>query len=138
MLTPEFCRLNHVIMAVAMRYQIFIALLLLSSCLGAQTTPANPPAQQPPQQQQQPEFIRQGQQLMRDGKLEEALALYRQTLQTSPDSLPALNAAGVVLDLMGKGAEARKYFARAIELAPPDRKAAAERPMTISWAFEGD
>jgi len=123
-------------MAVAMRYQFF-ALLLLSSCLGAQTSPANPPPQQP--QQQQPEFIRQGQQLMRDGKLEEALALYRQTLQTSPDSLPAMSAAGVVLDLMGKGAEARKYFAKAIELAPtPERKASAHRAMAMSWAFEGD
>src|SRR5258708_1224014 len=123
-------------MAVAMGYQ-FLALLLLPSCLGAKTSPANPPAQ--PQQQQQPEFIRQGQQLMRDGKLEEALALYRQTLQTSPDSLPAMNAAGVVLDLMGKGSEARKYFAKAIELSPtPERKAAAHRAMAMSWAFEGD
>jgi thioredoxin-like negative regulator of GroEL len=53
-------------------------------------------------QQQQPEFIKQGQQLMREGKLEGALALYRQTLQTSPDSRPANIAAGSVLDLMGK------------------------------------
>lgn len=113
-----------------------VVLLLLVAAVRAQTAPANQPAQQP--QPQQPEFIRQGQQLMRDGKLEEALALYRQTLQTSPDSLPAMNAAGVVLDLMGKGVEARKYFARAIELAPPDRKAGAERAMAMSWAFEGD
>jgi len=35
--------------------------------------------------QQQPEFVKQGQQLMREGKPEEALALYRQTLQTSAD-----------------------------------------------------
>src|SRR6266550_9116790 len=40
---------------------------------------------QAPAQQQQPEFVKQGQQLMRAGKPEEALALYRQTLQTSPD-----------------------------------------------------
>lgn len=125
-------------MAVAMRVQIFSTLLvLLAPVVCAQTAPANQPPQQ--QQQQQPEFVRQGQQLMRDGKLEEALALYRQNLQTSPDSLPAMNAAGVVLDLMGQGAEARKYFAKAIELAPaPDRKAAAQRAMAMSWAFEGD
>jgi len=55
-------------------------------------------AQFPGGPQQQPEFIRQGQQLMRDGKMQEALDLYRQTLQTAPDSLPANIAAGSVLD----------------------------------------
>src|SRR5207253_9562779 len=38
---------------------------------------------QAPAQQQQPEFVKQGQQLMRAGKPEEALALYRQTLHVS-------------------------------------------------------
>ena len=45
---------------------------------------------QAPAQQQQPEFVKQGQQLMRAGKPEEALALYRQTLQTSPRFRPTL------------------------------------------------
>ena len=44
-------------------------------------------AQTPRTEQEQPEFIEQGQQLMREGKLDDALALYRKTLQTSPDSL---------------------------------------------------
>ena len=89
--------------------------------------------------QQQPEFIRQGQQLMREGKLDEALALYRQTLQTSPDSLPANTAAGSVLDLMGQGKEARKYFQKAIEVADtPEHKAMAERAMAMSHAFAGN
>ena len=57
------------------------------------------------------------QQLMRDGKTEEALAFYRQTLQTSPNSVPANIAARSVLDLMGKGDEARKYFTKAIDVA---------------------
>ena len=94
---------------------------------------------QAPAQQQQPEFIRQGQQLIRDGKPQEALGLYQRTLQTSPDSLPAIIATGSVLDLMGKGDEARKYFSRAIEAAEtPDRKAAAQRAMAMSYAFERD
>lgn len=98
---------------------------------------AQAPAQQ--QQQQQPEFIRQGQQLMREGKLEEALTLYRQTLQTSPESLPANVAAGNVLDLMGRGEEARKYFAKAINAADtPEHKAMAQRAMAMSYAFEGN
>jgi tetratricopeptide (TPR) repeat protein len=94
---------------------------------------------QAPAQQQQPEFVKQGQQLMREGKPEEALALYRQILQTSPDSLAANLAAGNVLDLMGKGEEARKYFTKAIDVADtPEGKASAKRAMAISYAFEGN
>ncbi len=49
------------------------------------------------------------------------------------------NAAGVALDLAGKGAEARTYFAKAIEAAPtPQAKAQAQRSMAMSYAFEGD
>jgi tetratricopeptide (TPR) repeat protein len=94
---------------------------------------------QMPAQPQQPEFIKQGQQLMREGKMQEALALYRQTLQTSPNSVPADIAAGSVLDLMGNGEEARKYFTKAIDVADsPENKASAERAMAISYAFEGN
>ena len=94
---------------------------------------------QAPAQRQAPEFIKQGQQLMREGKLEEALALYRQTLQTSPVSLPANIAAGDVLDLMGKGEDARKYFQKAIDVAEkPEQKASAERAMAMSYAFQGN
>ena len=94
---------------------------------------------QAPAQQQQPEFVKQGQQLMREGKPEEALALYRQTLQTSADSVPANIAAGSVLDTMGKGEEARKYFAKAIDVADtPEHKAGARRAMAMSYAFEGN
>jgi tetratricopeptide (TPR) repeat protein len=96
-------------------------------------------AQAPAQQPQSPEFIKQGQQLMRDGKLNEALALYRQTLQSSPDSTAANIAAGSVLDLMGKGDEARKYLGKAIaDAGTPDGKAVANRAMAMSYAFEGN
>jgi tetratricopeptide (TPR) repeat protein len=71
--------------------------------------------------------------------MEEALALYRKTLQSSPDSLPAIIAAGDVLDLMGKGEEARKYFQKAIDVADkPEQKASGERAMAMSYAFEGN
>jgi tetratricopeptide (TPR) repeat protein len=96
-------------------------------------------AQSPSGQQQQPEFIKQGQQLMREGKLNDALALYRKTLDTSPNSVPANIAAGSVLDLMGRGEEARKYLAKAIESADtPEQKAMAQRAMAMSYAFEGN
>ncbi len=94
---------------------------------------------QPPGRGPQPEFVREGQQLMRQGKLDQALALYKQELEKSPDSVPADNAAGVVLDLIGRGGEARKYFAQAIASAStPQAKAAAERAMAMSYAFDGD
>ena len=96
-------------------------------------------AQVPGSQQQQPEFIKRGQQLMREGKFDAALALYRKTLETSPNSVPANIAAGNVLDLMGLGEEARKYFAKAIESADtPEQKAMAQRAMEMSYAFEGN
>jgi len=101
-------------------------------CIAAAS--AQPPARGP-----QPEFVRQGQQLIRQGKLDEALALYERELKTSPDSVPANNAAGVVLDLMGRGGDARKHFAKAIEAASsPQQKAGAERAMAMSYAFDGD
>jgi tetratricopeptide (TPR) repeat protein len=95
--------------------------------------------QAPGGQQQQPEFIKQGQQLMREGKLDDALALYRQTLQMSPSSFTANIAAGSVLDLMGQGEEARQYFGKAIQVADaPEHKAMAQRSMAMSYAFEGN
>ncbi|HLJ44544.1 MAG TPA: tetratricopeptide repeat protein [Bryobacteraceae bacterium] len=94
---------------------------------------------QPPDGQHQPESIRQGQQLLRQGKLDEAIALFKQELQNSPDSVAANNAVGVALDLKGDGAEARKYFAKAIEAASnPAAKAQAERAMAMSYAFDGN
>src|SRR5713101_5548246 len=94
---------------------------------------------QAPGGQEQPEFIRHGQALLREGKLEEALAHYRKVLQTMPDSVPANTATGAVLDLTEQGSEARKYFAKAIEVAPtPQSKANAQRAMAMSYAFQGD
>ena len=81
--------------------------------------------------------MRQGKQLLREVKLDDALALYRRTLEASPNSLPAHIAAGSVLDLQGRGEEGRKYFARGIEVADtPEHKAMAQRAMAMSYAFE--
>jgi tetratricopeptide (TPR) repeat protein len=87
----------------------------------------------------QAEFMRQAQQALRDGKLDDALGVYQKELATNPNSLQANNAAGIVLDLMGKNAEARKHFQRAIDAAPDAAaKANAQRQMAMSYAFEGD
>ncbi len=94
-------------------------------------------AQKPPQQQ--PEFVKRAQQLLREGKPEAALDVYRHTLRTSANSIPAMIGAGSVLDLIGKSDDARKYFEEAIENADtPEGKARAQRAMAISYAFEGN
>lgn len=90
-------------------------------------------------QEQSPAFVVEGQKLVREGRLEEALALYKTVLQTSPQSSIANNNAGVVLDLMGQYQDARKYFQRAMDVATTAQdKAIAQRSMAISYAFEGD
>jgi tetratricopeptide (TPR) repeat protein len=119
-----------------MKTSISVTPMLLFLCLGESVSLL---AQAPAQPAQQPEFVKQGQQLIREGKPEDALALYRKTLQTTPDSVPANIAAGSVLDLTGKGKEARKYFSKAIEVAAtPEHKAGAQRAMAMSYAFEGN
>jgi tetratricopeptide (TPR) repeat protein len=90
-------------------------------------------------ERQQPEFIKQGRQLMREGKLEEALALYQEILRKAQDSPAAAIEAGNVLDLLGRGKEARGYLQKAIDSADkPEQKAMAERSVAISFAFEGN
>ncbi|MCX6596957.1 MAG: tetratricopeptide repeat protein [Acidobacteria bacterium] len=87
----------------------------------------------------QPEFIRTGQQLMRAGKFEDALTLYRTEIEKSPQSVAAQNAAGTALDLMGRTTDARGHFAKAIEIATtPQAKTAARRAMAMSYAFDSD
>ena len=87
----------------------------------------------------QTEWQRKAQPLLREGKLEEALAVYREELQKSPDSVAANISAGTVLDLMGKGTEARRYFQKAIDAAPDAQaKATAQRAMAMSYAFDSD
>ena len=87
----------------------------------------------------QPEFIRKAQPLLREGKFDEALVIYKSELDKDPKLIAALNASGVALDLKGNGIEARKFFARAIEAAPDaTTKANAQRQMAMSYGFEGD
>ncbi|MGC1687958.1 MAG: tetratricopeptide repeat protein [Candidatus Acidiferrales bacterium] len=113
--------------------------LIAVACLAPLALAAPLPAQTPATQQQQPDYIHQGQQLMREGRLDDALALYRATLKTSPNSVPANIAAGIVLDLQLQGDEARQYFTKAINAAyTPELKAVAQRMMAMSYAFESD
>ncbi|HSQ32190.1 MAG TPA: tetratricopeptide repeat protein [Gemmatimonadaceae bacterium] len=96
-------------------------------------------AQAPAPPSQQPEFVRSAQQLVRNGDLDGALAVYQTELKKAPDSVAANNGAGVVLDLLGRTKEAKTYFNRAIDLADtPAAKANARRALAMSFAFDND
>lgn len=108
-------------------------LLALPSAWASQAQPA---AQDPAA-----DLLKQGQQLLRDGKLDDALATFRAAAAKAPvPSAAAANAniqAGIALDLMGKYSEARVPFAKAADVAAaPAEKARARRAAAMSYAFE--
>jgi len=99
----------------------FVLLLLTGACC-AQQTPA--PAAL--------DFVKQGEKLNSEGKQDNALALYRQAREMSPNLYEAHLASGIALDLKGNYAEARQFLAKAIDLAPADAKQQALRAMAMS------
>jgi tetratricopeptide (TPR) repeat protein len=87
----------------------------------------------------QPEWARQARQLITAGQLDDALAVYQKELAASTDNPQLNNATGVLLDLMAKGPDARKYFSKNIDLAKDNTaKVGTLRAMALSYAFESD
>jgi tetratricopeptide (TPR) repeat protein len=74
--------------------------------------------------------------LVNEGKHDEALAAYQKIAAADPKNWDAHRGIGVVLDLQGKYAEARKHLQQAIDLAPADSKPNAWRTMAMSYAFD--
>jgi tetratricopeptide (TPR) repeat protein len=107
--------------------RMFVLFLLAAVCC-AQQTPA-PPAL---------DLAKQGEKLNSEGKQDDALALYRQALEMSPNLYEAHLASGIALDLKGNYTEARQHLAKAIETAPAGAKQQAQRAMAFSYAFEGN
>lgn len=117
-----------------MKIPLCVALLL--SCCGllfAQTPPPPPP----PQSSVSPQ-IKQTQQLISEGKQDEALAIANQMLAEDPKNYEANLTAGVALDLQGHYSDALNYLLTAIEVAPPDRRVQALRTTAVSFAFKCD
>ena len=84
------------------------------------------------------DLVQQGEKLTREGKFDDALALYQQVLDKAPDLYRAHLGIGTALDLKGNYTDAREHLAKAIESAPEDSKPQAWRTMAISYAFEGN
>ena len=84
------------------------------------------------------DLVQRGQKLSREGKQDEALALYDQALDKAPDSYEAHLQSGVALDLKGEYAKAQEEFTKAISAANEESKPQAFRAMAFSYAFAGD
>jgi tetratricopeptide (TPR) repeat protein len=84
------------------------------------------------------DLVKQGEKLNSEGKQDEALALYRQALEMSPDLYEAHLESGIALDLKGNYAEARQHLTKAVEVAPAKAKQQALRTIAFSYAFEGN
>jgi len=110
-----------------------VCFLALIGDAAAAQNPMPPAAQPAPAQNS---LVTDGQRLATEGKLSEALALYRQALAADPKLVDAHLGAGRTLDLTGQHDEARRHFATAIEQAAPDAKAQALTAMAVSYAFE--
>lgn len=105
--------------------------LLVALCVSAAAPLAL--AQPPPDASA---LVQKGRRLVADGKLAEGLTFYEQALVAQPRLADAHLATGIVLDLMGRYAEARRHLTQAIEQASPELKANTLGAMAISFAFE--
>ncbi len=117
---------------ICIRSLLLIAFVTSSLFLFAQSTtaPSTPSASAADG------LVKQGQELVKQGKLDEALGLYQQALRESPNLFSADLAAGIALDLKGEYTQARQYLQKAIDEAPVDAKNQALRTMAISYAFQ--
>ena len=107
-----------------MRHLPLVVCLALSATGAAAQTPA-------------PEdLVKQGRALVSQGKLDDAVTLYRQAIKLAPQSFDTRLAMGTVLDLLGQYAEARTHLAEAIRRAPAGARNQAMITMGVSWAFE--
>ncbi len=107
------------------------SIVLVSICLLSGLPAAV--AQEPPDASA---LVQKGRRLVADGDFAEGLALYEQALAAQPGLADAHLATGIVLDLMGRYADARKHLTQAIEQAPPELKANTLNAMATSYAFE--
>ncbi len=112
-----------------------LALILLVAAIPGLPRPRTPAAVA--RQTEDPAaLLSQARRLQLDGRLDESLAFYERALARNPDAFDAQIGVGIVLDLLGRYAEAQEHFARAIGLAPEGAKNQALTAMAVSCAFE--
>jgi tetratricopeptide (TPR) repeat protein len=116
---------------------LYSPLLLLAFVVIWVSSPAVQSAALAPQAPASPVAnpMAQGQKLTSEGKLDDAIAFYKNALESNPKAWDAYLGIGAALDLKGDYAEARQNLQKAIDLAPSDRKGRALRTMAVSYAF---
>ena len=108
--------------------------LLLAACCAAQ----QPAPKEAPAPGSAADLVQRGVKLSDDGKQDEAIALYKQALEKTPDFYQAHLETGAALDLKGEYAKAQEHLTKAVEVAPADSKEQALRALAFSYAFQGD
>jgi tetratricopeptide (TPR) repeat protein len=125
-----------------MRERLHCLLLILTVCCGAffvaaaQDKPANTQSSSASKTDEAKELVKQGEALAREGKSDEAMALFERAEQLDPNLYQAQLFMGVALDLQGNYDDARKHLAKAIELAPDNQAVQPLRVMAVSYAFQ--
>lgn len=107
---------------------------LLAACCFAQ----QPAKKEAPTPGSAADLVQRGVKLSEDGKQDEALTLYKQALEKTPNFYPAHLETGAALDLKGEYARAQEHLTKAVEVAPADSKEQALRALAFSYAFQGD
>ncbi len=113
---------------------LWTSALLLTLAAAAQTAPQSSP--QAPAVATNP--MAPGQKLIGQGKLDDAIAFYKNALETNPNAWDAYLGMGAALDLKGDYSAARQNIQKAIDMAPANGKVRALRTMAVSYAFTGD
>ena len=118
------------------RYHVaFLAcIVLFSSLLSAQA----PPAGQQPNPSQPTNPLAPAQKLVSEGKLDDAIAFYKDALQAKPDSWQAYLGMGAAFDLKGDYKAARENIQKAIDMTSGNDKVRGLRSMAVSYAFTSD
>ncbi|MGC2474285.1 MAG: tetratricopeptide repeat protein [Candidatus Sulfotelmatobacter sp.] len=119
-----------------MRFPVLavIVLMLLPVFSWAQQAASAPP----PAPGSAADLVQRGEKLSHDGNQDDALALYRQALEKSPDFYQAHLESGIAFDLKGEYAKAQEHLTKAVDVAPADSKQQALRALAFSYAFQGD
>ena len=119
-----------------MRSRVFI--LFFSLVLIAAASAAQEATQPAPAPGSAADLVQRGVKLNREGKQDEALALYEQALGKDPGSYQVQLESGITLDLKGEYAKAQEHLNKAVEIAPAESKEQALRSLAFSYAFQGD
>jgi tetratricopeptide (TPR) repeat protein len=123
-----------------------LAVFVIASAASAASAPARAAqAQEAKPQSAFPDdpvaLVTEANRLKAQGRLDEALATYQRAAKLDSRSFDAHLGIGLVLDLQGNYAEARRELDKAIEAAPEnarDQRDQALSSMAVSYAFEGD